>query len=117
MIVARYTGRTTIQDMKDLALKIWADPDYSQNFDGIVDYRDSELNATPDAISEIADFFLHASEASYGRAAIIVARPLETALNVLFAERMQRRNVLQLFTTWEAACEFIGEEDLPDSCG
>lgn len=114
LIVARYIGRTTVQDMKDLALIIWADPDYSQNFDGIIDYRDSELNASPDAISEIADFFLHASEASYGRAAIVAARPLETALNFLFAERMQRRNVLRVFTTWEAACRFVERLDARD---
>lgn len=114
LIVARYIGQTTVEDMKDLADKIWAHPDYNQNFNGILDYRKAEMNASPDAISAIADYFLNASDASYGRAAVVTSRPLETALNILFADRMQRRNVLQVFTTWEASCEFLGLERLPD---
>lgn len=81
---------------------------------GILDYREAKLEVTPDAISVIANYFLNASDASYGRADVITPRPLETALNVLFAKRRQRRNVLQVFTTWAAACEFIGVEEVPD---
>lgn len=55
LIVARYVGHTTVQDMKDLAERIWAHPDYNQNFNGILDYREAKLDATPDSISEIAN--------------------------------------------------------------
>ncbi len=113
MVVVRYIGPTTVQDMKDIAAMIWADPCYNQNFNGIIDYREAVLDASSAAIGEIAEFFLHASEASYGRAAILVKTPLETALNILFARRMQGRNVLQVFTTWEAACGFL-EVWVPD---
>lgn len=114
LIVARYIGPTTVQDMKDLAAAVWAHPDYNQNFNGILDYREATLDASPGAIGEIASYFLTASDASYGRAAIVTSRPLETALNFLFAQRMRSRNVLQVFTTWAAACEFIGAEGVPD---
>lgn len=113
-IVLRYLGKTTVQDMKDIAMEIWAEPSYNQFFNGIIDYRKAKLDTSVDAIAEITDYFLEASEASFGHAAILAARPLETALNMIFADRMLCRNKMHIFSTWEAACKFVGVEDLPD---
>lgn len=115
-IVAGYVGRTTVADIKALAGHIWADPEYNQNFNGILDYTEATLDASPKAIDELCQYFLYSSEASLGRAALLVTRPLETALNSLFVRRMQQRNALQMFCTWEAACRFHAIElDRPDA--
>ena len=114
IIILRYLGKTTVQDMKNISIDVWADPSYNQFFNGILDYRKAELDTSVEGIDEIADYFLEASEASFGNAAIIAARPLETALTMIFAHRMLSRNKIHIFSTWEAACKFVGVEDLPE---
>jgi hypothetical protein len=113
LIVGRYIGRTTIQDMRDLAAEIWSHPNYNPTHCGIIDYRDAEMDISPAGIREICEFFAESSQASRGRFSILVNRPLETGLNTLFMLRMETRNTMQMFSTWDAACRFLGVS-LPD---
>lgn len=113
VILARYMGLTTIRDMRVLAAEIWEHPDYDPAFDGILDYREAVLASGTGEIEAVCDFFLESEAASRGRAAVVVTRPRETALNVIFRARMNPRNRMDIFSTWDAACSFIGVR-IPD---
>lgn len=110
LLFLRYFGETRVTDMMEVAHKIWGDPRYDPTFDGIVDFREAKFVSSPEEISAISQYFLNAAEASRGRAAIIASAPMETALNLFFAKLMRGRNHLQIFSTWRAACAFVGAD-------
>lgn len=107
-LVAGHIGVTSVQDMKDLSEKVWSDPDYDQYFNAIIDYSKAKMDFPPDGIEEVTAFFLEKSTALKSKVANIVTTPMETALHMLLCCGMASQVNIKLFSTWEAAAEYVG---------
>ncbi len=108
LIVARYIGPTTVQDMRNLATEIWSHPGYDPTYSGILDYREAILDASPDGIHEVCQYFCESAQSSRGKCSILSTCPLETALNTIFMQRMECHNIIMVCCTWDTACRFLG---------
>ena len=65
----------------------------------------------------MAEYFVAQPEALTGKAAVVSLAPMETVLGLIYARRLASKNLMRIFSTWEAACAFVGAGELPDPFG
>jgi hypothetical protein len=108
-IVIRYSGVLTLNDVTASTQALWADPLYDKMYNGISDISRATPGGNTDDVGKLVDFFKH-PETSTGRWAVITSEPKFTALSLLFKSSCYAKPWIEMFTSWEAACAFLGVE-------
>ena len=109
LVVAYYEGRITFADVVEVTGRMIVDPRYQQEFDGVSDYRNGEINFTVKEVIAFSDAAAQNKIAS-GRWCILVSRPQETALLSLFKSHLKAQHPVELFCTINAASEYLGRD-------
>ncbi|OGG96059.1 MAG: hypothetical protein A2508_03040 [Candidatus Lambdaproteobacteria bacterium RIFOXYD12_FULL_49_8] len=109
LIVAIYNGDIRMADAIEATGNMIVDPNFSPEFDGVIDYRQAELLFS---VQEIIDFSDAAAKSKItgGRWCTIVSRPQETALLSIFKNHLKDQHPVELFCTINAASEYLGRD-------
>lgn len=89
-IILKFSGRLTYDRWYRGASAVWDNRDYQKHFDGIVDFRESELDmATPDIKKIVEVMKTEEDKAPRGTAVILVSEPLAAAFGTIFSDNMK----------------------------
>lgn len=105
-IAQKFTGTVTLKDVMACAEKMWADPDYRREYGVLSDLRDAATSGDVRDVGALFQF-LQRSETSRGLWAAIFSQPRATALAFLFQATLPLASQLGIFSTWEAACDYL----------
>lgn len=106
-IFVRCAGRLTVEDLFTIPRRLWADPRYSADYDGLVDVSDGALSLDLHDLRTLAAFLVHAPATSSGRWAAVASSPVVIACGLVYRTALRRRHPFELFSTWDAACGFL----------
>jgi len=107
LILKRCRGDFTLHDLMTSARSVWSDPRYCRSFDGIVDLTKADCGFHIEEVRSLVDFFLTHEKTSIGRWAAIASSPIVTAFALIYKRSLLDRHPFEVFSTWEAACEFL----------
>ena len=108
MILARYAGRFSFADLKTAAERLWADPRYSESYDGLVDISDGSVAVEMGDFRQLVQFVKGSAKTSRGRWAAVAVSPLATAIAMFYQKSLAGRHTFEVFSTRESACRFLG---------
>jgi hypothetical protein len=113
LVVHRHTGQVARAELIAAFTAQFRHPDFTPGFASLADFRDVQLELHPDDLQPLAAAIdeAYAGRPS-GRSAVLVARPLETALSVLFMRSTTRD--IAVFSTLAAACAWLAVEPPPE---
>lgn len=106
-IVVRYVGTFTLEQLHASALTLWNDPRYARDYDGLVDVSHSSANVDITDFRAFVSLVRNDSRVSQGRWAAVVTTPFATACSFLYRSALASHHTFEIFSTWEAACEFL----------
>ncbi len=106
----RYSGTFTQAGLEATALVLWGDARYSRDYHGIVDCRQGPVSTTTSNLRGLIEFVQRNPYTSRGRWAAVTTEPLPTALALVYGQAMGKFHPFGVFSSWRAACEFVGVE-------
>ena len=111
LVVERFLGRITVEELEQVTKQIWADDAYENTFNGLFDLTNAELDMSRNEVLAFCQMIFSAPSATSGRVAIIVNKPVETALSFLFQSDLAVKNEVAVFSTWDSVRAFF---ELPE---
>ncbi len=94
---------------------IWKHPDYVMGYNQIVDVRNLNFKASSEEMWRLTDFIVPDKEGENRRVAILVGKPMEAALGMVYSERAKEKHMSEVFASEEDALRYIeGPDDLFD---
>jgi hypothetical protein len=110
LIVARFTGPIDYQDILNWFEDALQHEAFSKDYDGIVDLRKAAVQeARPEKAKLLASYIIE-HDFTKGKWAILVSKPMETALSLLYANVATRQHPVESFSTIEAAASFLAKD-------
>ena len=113
-ILLRYAGDFTLSELIDCSRKLWDDPAYSDEYDGIVDLSAGTLGLGIGDFRVFIDFMKSEPRVSRGRWAAVTTSPFVTACGLLYQQALASRHTFEVFSTWNAACAFLHQDMEPE---
>ncbi len=107
-ISVRYEGKFTLAELLVCSGKLMDDAKYAPEYDGIVDLTHLGLGVEISDFRTLINFVQGHARISKGRWAAIAETPLSTAFGLVYKRAMGSRQTFEVFSTSEAACDFIG---------
>ncbi|WP_438483635.1 hypothetical protein [Oleiharenicola lentus] len=105
-IIQRFSGQVGLGDVIGGINRLWADPAYDRNFNGISDLTACTPSASVSDVRSLTNFVIQKHQLSEGRWVVLVSDPMMTALGILFSRSMTKPSI-QVCSTWEAACAYL----------
>ncbi len=102
-ILVRMHGHLDMKNIYKAVKKIWMAPGYSPNLSSIMDLRKAEINFTPAEIGEFSEFLIANDKSLIGEFVILITKPFETALSMIFESKMISQHKTSIFSTERAA--------------
>lgn len=101
------SGTCSIQELEHVMKTLLADKTINYEHDFVTDFRDCKFDFQPSDMTNFFQLFQPGSGGKKGRSAILVSRPLETAM--MFMHRMKVANVrtAEIFSTREAGVAWL----------
>lgn len=113
LIIGRFEGPTGAHDIKGLLVEIWSDPLFDRAFHMVMDFTRAALKIGMAEVTMLCDSIMGVAGGVMGSAAIIASGPVGTALAMLFSKGIALITPSEVFSTWDAALDFLGV-DLPE---
>lgn len=107
LILQRYTGPFSLQELFSSSRSMWEDPRYCKTYNGIADLTRASINISTEDLETLIHFVFKHEKASVGRWAAIVSSPLGTAYALIFKRGILPKHSFEVFSTLEAACEHL----------
>jgi hypothetical protein len=114
-IILRLTGKFALADLRAVTLRLWSDPRYRRDQVGLIDISNASAGVSMEDFRALVAFVKSREEASTARWAAVASTPFATACAMLYRTAVAGRQLFEVFSTWEAACGFIGVELAPDA--
>lgn len=111
LTVMRFTGSVSLGDVTRGIERLQADPAYDPRYNGIVNLEGVTTRASINDVRALLTF-LTRPRTSSGHWAVIFTEPKATALALVFKAASPGPFRLEIVSTWEAACRYLGV-DLP----
>lgn len=108
LIVTRFAGAFTLEDLTGIARRLWADPRYTRGYNGLADLTDMNLAVGRGDFRALVDFVRGQKDTSEGRWAAVTNSPLATACGLIYQRAMAARHPFEVYSTFEAAGAFVG---------
>jgi len=107
LIVLVYHGDVTINDVIQATKDMVALPNFSNEFDGIADYRDANVRFT---VKELAGLTqkVKDDDMAHGTWCLLATTPLETAMMAFFQKQLHDLHPISIFSTVAAASSYLG---------
>lgn len=109
-IYVRYSGTFSFERLVETATTLWADPRYSRDYHGIIDFLHGPVSTSMADLRQLIAFVQQSVQTSRGRWAAVTTSPVPTALALVYGQAMVQRHAFEVFSSWEAACAFVGVE-------
>ncbi|MFA7344451.1 MAG: hypothetical protein WC003_09115 [Terrimicrobiaceae bacterium] len=113
LIIGRFVGPTGLEDILKLLKKIWSDPLFDRAFHLLVDFTRAALKIGMGEVTALCHSMMAVADGVMGYAAIIASGPAGTALAMLISKGISLITPSSVFSTWDAAVDFLGV-DLPE---
>lgn len=111
LVVTHFSGPVTIEEIKKANLEIAKNPNYSKLFDGVSDFRFAQADF---ADYELLEFRKSAVKSDFNRGAwcLLASSPIETAMSMIFANKVQNHPI-KVFSTVNAASAYLHKDLKP----
>ncbi|MET0261526.1 MAG: hypothetical protein ABW223_01420 [Rariglobus sp.] len=107
MIFMRFSGSFDAAHFLSCIERMWADPAYRQDYEGVADITDVEPTYTMADLRNVIAFLRENKRTNTARWALITASPLAAACGYVYQKAMSSVHQLEVFSTWEAASSFL----------
>ncbi len=116
LVVGRFTGPTDAEDIRHLMLRVFSDPLFDRKFRLLIDFTRAVLRIGVAEVSLLCDFIFSVAKGSIGSAAILTSGTVGTALAMLLSKGLGLFAPSAVFSTLDAALDFLGVdlEAIPD---
>ncbi len=111
LVVTVFSGSISIEEIKAANLEIARNPDFNKYFDGVSDFRSAQACFTEHELFEFRSSAIR-SDFTRGVWCILTSSPLETAMSMIFANKMQKY-IVKIFSTVEAASTYLQKDLQP----
>ncbi|MGH8047290.1 MAG: hypothetical protein ACREKL_08585 [Chthoniobacterales bacterium] len=107
MIVVRFRGEITEDDVIEASRMICSDTRYRHGFDGLIDLAEITNAVTPAHIEELVEYSLSKRKHGHGKWAVIVSTPAATAYAMIYQKKVADKHPFAIFCSFEGAAEFL----------
>lgn len=109
IIVTYYAGDTTLDELKDAAILMSKDEEYSPNFSVINDLRDCNLHVDVEEVEGYVEFMKNDLGMMSNRiVSFLTLKPMEVVLSSLFSESVRNHAIFgKVFTTTFSAIKWL----------
>ncbi len=114
LICLRYEGAFTLKELLMGTELLWSDQRYHPDYQGIVDLTDSTVGVGWADFRAFVEFLCREDRTSRSRWAAVAGTPLAAACALLYKQACTAPHSLDVFSTWDAACNFLKVELSPD---
>ena len=108
VIVSRYAGVFTFEELATAVTTLWATPGYLCEYRGIADLRDPSLKVAMSDFRALLNLLQQHKDRSTSRWAGVTRSPFVTACAMIYSHTQREPHTFTVFNTWAAACTFIG---------
>ncbi len=108
LVISRFVGPTGAEDIRRLLLEIWADSRFDRSFHMLLDFSKASLRIGMAEVTALCHSIMTIAEGAMGSAAIIASGPVGTALAMLFSKGLSLFTSSAVFSTRDAALNFLG---------
>jgi len=108
LIIERFTGSTGLEEIKNLLGRVFADPLFDRSFHTLMDFTKAVLKTGLEEVALLCEFISSVAGGCIGSTAIIAAGPMGTALAMLISKGLSFFTPSEVFSTGEAALDFLG---------
>lgn len=108
LIIERFTGPTGLEEIKSLLTRVFSDPLFDRTFHTLMDFTNAVLRTGLEEVALLCEFIASVSGGAIGSTAIIAAGPMGTALAMLISKGLSFFTPSEVFSTGEAALDFLG---------
>lgn len=119
LVLERIEGHTSLEGIQKGMMQIWQHPDYDTNFSGLLDLRNADVTMGHAEVDVLAKLLFSSVKASNGNMILLVSKPMETALSMIFQEKMISKNKVLIYNYPATALSILGvsneEFDMLDS--
>ncbi|MEM1221467.1 MAG: hypothetical protein AAGH40_01780 [Verrucomicrobiota bacterium] len=112
LVIDSVSGGVTIEAFVQHTEKLFAEPEYSPTYSGLIDLRGATSRLSKVEVYGLANY-LNQSE-QFGKApwAVLVKDPVVLALAQVFQKRMVDDTLIGIFSTVELAAEYLEKPEL-----
>jgi hypothetical protein len=108
LVVDVIRGEVTVEELRDKFISLFSNPDYDDSMRGLCDLRQATSRMNRSDFEQLADELDSSGEFGKARWAILTEDPILTAFSQIFQRHVGEGGKIQVFSTLEAAEEFIG---------
>jgi predicted ribonuclease toxin of YeeF-YezG toxin-antitoxin module len=101
--ITHVKGNVTLSGLITLVQTIWDTPTYRPQMDSLMDLREADMTLSPADITELTNMLINDDRTMKGTFIMLVNKPFETALSMVFESKLVSRQNIQIFSTEEAA--------------
>lgn len=106
LILLVYHGDVTIQDVIEATRELVAHPHFSNEFDGVADYREAKVKFTAEELAGLTQS-VKDQDMAHGTWCLLADGPLETAMMNLFKRNLRDLHPILVFSTVAAASKLL----------
>lgn len=107
LIVEVVSGKTTIEGLAEKTKALFSDPNYDPSYIGIADYRKASSQITRAELYGFANFINQSEQFGEAKWAILANDPMVVALSQIFQQRLIETDIIGIFSSPEAAADFL----------
>lgn len=107
LVVEHFSGQVSLDGLIDSLPRLWSEKHYNPAYDRIANLSNASVVLTPHELLELGRFLSQSPRAPQGKIAILTDAPFNTAIGLLFKQIRLVENDVNVFNTWEAACQFL----------
>lgn len=116
LIIERFTGPTGFEEIKNLLRRVFSDPLFDRTFHTLMDFTKAVLKTGLEEVALLCEFISSVAGSGIGSTAIVAAGTMGTALAMLISKGLSFFTLSEVFSTGEAALNFLGLDfsEIPD---
>ncbi|MDX2470419.1 MAG: hypothetical protein QNL04_07565 [SAR324 cluster bacterium] len=107
LVVITYQGKISIAEILQASDAMQNHRDYDKSYNGICDFRNSEVLLTPNEVHAFTSHVLD-GDLAQGTWCMLVDAPYATALSYIFKNQIKKQHPVAIHSTLEAASSSLG---------
>jgi hypothetical protein len=107
LVYMHISGEISLARFKLAGEEIWNNPDYFREVDVLVNLTESRWKTNFSELSGLIKLLTSHPKSATGKMGVVVNSPLLTAIAGIFANRMLVHQKVQVFSTEQAACNYL----------
>lgn len=112
LVIGVFQGSVTLEEHKELKLSLAEHDQVDDDYRGVLDYRHAEIDMSVSDVEQLAEE-AKALGASGGRWALLIDAPKETALSMIYLNRIGSGQQENIFASVVHASQFLGLDLAP----